>query len=82
MLDLRRNLHSILIAVARHQCKSQGFLDGALHAGNVSSPKYDYLSIIIAQSTLRLASSKVELRRTENADSSYQFMSAASVPLI
>ena len=58
------------MAVARHLCKSQGSRDGALHARNVSSPKYDYYPIIVAQSTLRLAALNVESRRIGKAHSS------------
>ena len=69
-LDQRRSLHSIPMAVARHQCKSQGSPAGALHAGNVSSPKYNYYPIIVAQSALRLAALKVGVRRIGKAHSS------------
>src|SRR3954468_17208964 len=43
--------------------------------------KFDCYPIIVTQSALRLAALNVELRRTGDAYSSHQFMSAARVPL-
>jgi len=81
MLGRWQNLRSIATTMAQSQCKSQEFLDGVFPAGNVSSPKYDCYPFIVTQSALQLAALKVELRRTGNAHSSYQFMSAARVPV-